>query len=638
MAGDDRVDDDGRDAFDGIGYETVDDIGYDDEGDGAAVARRATAAPSPFPSSSALEPCALVIFGVTGDLAHRKLIPALYDLACHGVLPDAFTIVGVGRRPLDDDVMRDRLMQAIDDHYGQEQADGQACERVLQAPRYVQGGFDDPETYRRLAAVLDELDRRGGTAGNRVFYLATPPSQFPVIVRGLAAGGLARRGAWAGGPAAASPASGPAAEAGRGGPATARAVAATAQGASAADPRGSAGDAPDVPAPREPAPTSPAAPARAERAVVSVRGWTRIVVEKPFGRDLASAAELNAIVREAFDERQVYRIDHYLAKETVQNLLVLRFANTLFEPIWNRRYVDHVQITAAETLGVEHRGTYYEEAGALRDMIKPHLVQLFALVAMEPPVTFDAEAIRDEKVKLLRAVRPIPRDRVDLFAVRGQYVRGVIDGGTVPAYREEPKVSPDSITETYAALKLLVDNWRWQGVPFYLRTGKRLARRVTEIAIQFRKPPVLLFRDAVAGQGGLVPDQLVLRVQPDEGFSLRIESKVPGQEVALQPVYMDYSYGSSLRELPFSAYETVLVDVMQGDMTLFKRRDQVEEAWGIVAPVLEAWSTAPRGKLPIYEAGMWGPEAADALVARDGNAWRRPEWGLEGGSRDGGAP
>jgi len=586
MVGDDRVVDDGRDPFDGVGYDTVDDVGYDDGGDGAAVAHRATAAPSPFPSSSALEPCTLVIFGATGDLTHRKLIPALYDLACHGALPEAFQIVGVGRRALDDDVMRERLLRAIEDHYGEEETDGEACESVLRAPRYVQGGFDDPETYRRLAVVLDGLDRHGGTAGNRIFYLATPPSQFPVIVRGLGAGGLARRGAWAGGPP----------------------------------------------------PVEPSAGAAGEPANASVRGWTRIVVEKPFGRDLASAAELNAIMREVFDERQVYRIDHYLAKETVQNLLVLRFANTLFEPIWNRRYVDHVQITAAETLGVEHRGTYYEEAGALRDMIKPHLVQLFALVAMEPPVTFDAEAIRDEKVKLLRAVRPIPRDKVDLFAVRGQYVRGVVDGGTVPAYREEPKVAPGSITETYAALKLLVDNWRWQGVPFYLRTGKRLARRVTEIAIQFRKPPVLLFRDAVAGQGGLVPDQLVLRVQPDEGFSLRIESKVPGQEVALQPVYMDYSYGSSLRELPFSAYETVLVDVMQGDMTLFKRGDQVEEAWGIMAPVLEAWSAAPRGRLPIYEAGTWGPEAADALVARDGNAWRRPEWGLEGGSRDGGAP
>ncbi len=408
------------------------------------------------------------------------------------------------------------MLGAIDDHYGEEQIDGGACERVLRAPHYVQGGFDDPETYRRLAAVLDELDRHGGTAGNRVFYLATPPSQFPVIVRGLAAGGLARRGAWAGGPAAAPRASAPGA-------------AAAGRGASAVAHAGSPADPPDAPRPgarsatapgrpvrRRPLPTSPAPPP-GEPAAASVRGWTRIVVEKPFGRDLASAAELNAIVREVFDERQVYRIDHYLAKETVQNLLVLRFANTLFEPIWNRRYVDHVQITAAETLGVEHRGTYYEEAGALRDMIKPHLIQLFALVAMEPPVTLDAEAIRDEKLKLLRAVRPIPRDRVDLFAVRGQYVRGVIDGGGVSAYREEPKVAPDSITETYAALKLLVDNWRWQGVPFYLRTGKRLARRVTEIAIQFRKPPVLLFRDAVAGQGGLVPDQLVLRVQPDEG-------------------------------------------------------------------------------------------------------------------------
>ena len=538
----------------GIGYDEVDD------------ADRDAVAPSPFPSGSGPDPCTLVIFGITGDLAHRKLLPALYDLACHGVVPSEFTIVGFGRQALDDDAARELMLGAIDDYYGEEQTDGEACERILRAPRYVQGQFDDPEAYGRLGAVLDDLDRHGGTAGNRIFYLATPPSQFPVIVRGLQESGLARTGAWGG----------------------------------------------------------------ADLAGAPTPGWTRVVIEKPFGRDLESARALNAIVRDVFDERQVCRIDHYLAKETVQNVLVMRFANTLFEPIWNRRFVDHVQITAAETLGVEHRGSYYEEAGALRDMIKPHLIQLFALVAMEPPVAFDAEAIRDEKIKLLRAVRPIPRDKVDLFAARGQYVQGLIDGDAVPAYREEGKVAPDSITETYAAVKLLVDNWRWQGVPFYLRTGKRLARRVTEIAIQFQRPPVLLFRDALQGRGGLAPDQLVLRVQPDEGFSLRIESKVPGHDVALKPVYMDYSYGSTLRELPFSAYETVLVDVMQGDMTLFKRGDQIEEAWRIMEPVLEAWSTASRRGIPIYEAGTWGPEAADALVARDGNSWRRPLWGLDG--------
>jgi glucose-6-phosphate 1-dehydrogenase len=455
------------------------------------------------------------------------------------------------------------MLQDIDDHYGQEQIDERSCGRIMQSARYVRGQFDDPEGFRRLADVLDDLDRHGGTAGNRIFYLATPPSQFATIVRSLEASGLARRGAWGDGHCA--------------------------------------GD---------------VAP-----------GWTRIVIEKPFGRDLQSASELNRIVQEVFEEKQVYRIDHYLAKETVQNLLVLRFANTLFEPIWNRQFIDHVQITAAETLGVEHRGPYYEEAGALRDMIKPHLMQLFALVAMEPPVTFDADGVRDEKIKALRAVRSIPRDKVDLFAARGQYVQGQIDGRKVAAYRGEEAVAPDSITETYAAVKLLVDNWRWQGVPFYLRTGKRLARRVTEIAIQFNRPPVLLFRDAVEGRGGLSPDLLVLRVQPDEGFSLRIESKLPGRDLALKPVEMDYSYGSTLRELPFSAYETVLVDAMQGDMTLFNHGDQVEEAWRIVMPVLEAWSSAPSRGLPIYEAGTWGPEAADALVARDGHIWRRPERG-----------
>ncbi len=327
-----------------------------------------------------------------------------------------------------------------------------------------------------------------------------------------------------------------------------------------------------------------------------------------------------------FDERQVYRIDHYLAKETVQNLLVLRFANGIFEPVWNRRYVDFVQITAAETLGVEHRGPYYEEAGALRDMITPHLIQLFSLVAMEPPAAFDADAVRDEKMKVLRAVRPIPSQTVGDWAVRAQYVQGRVDGEDVPAYRAEERVAPDSYTETYAALKLVVDNWRWQGVPFYLRTGKRMARRVTEIAIHFKRPPVLLFKDTGAG-GGLQPNVLVLRVQPDEGFSLSIESKRPGHAVALQPVAMDYSYGTTLHELPFSAYETVLVDAMEGDMTLFTRGDQAEEAWRIVGPVLDAWAKPPERDISIYEAGSWGPESADALIARDGHSWRRPTKG-----------
>jgi glucose-6-phosphate 1-dehydrogenase len=517
---------------------------------------------SPFGGDRHPDPCSLVMFGVTGDLAHRKLIPALYDLACHGVLPLGTTLVGYGRQEMDDGEFRDLMRKAIDDHYGVEVVDGSMCERILQNPRYIHGQFDDPEGYKRLSAALDDLDG-AGSRGNRMFYLATPPSQFEVIVKQLGAAGLARRGAFDG------------------------------------DHAQGDGDRP---------------------------GWTRVVIEKPFGRDLETAHDLDRVIGQVFDERQVYRIDHYLAKETVQNLLVLRFANGIFEPVWNRRYVDFVEITAAETLGVEHRGPYYEEAGALRDMITPHLIQLFTLVAMEPPAAFDADAVRDEKMKVLRAVRPIPAQSVNDWAVRAQYVAGAIDGEQVPGYRQEERVAPDSYTETYAALRLLVDNWRWQSVPFYLRTGKRLARRVTEIAIHFKRPPVLLFQDAMAG-GGLQPNVLVLHVQPDEGFSLSIESKLPGHAVALQPVAMDFRYGTTLHELPFSAYETVLVDAMEGDMTLFTRGDQAEEAWRIVGPVLEAWAKRPERDISIYEAGTWGPESADALIARDGHTWRRPKKG-----------
>lgn len=531
-------------------------IGYDEsdsQDDDVTVVPPAAEAVSPFGGERDPDPCSLVIFGVTGDLTHRKLIPAVYDLACHDVLPAGTTLVGYGRQDLSDDDFRALMQGAIDDHFGAEAVDGRLCERILDAPRYVQGQFDDPDGYRRLAAALDEIDRHGG-AGNRMFYLATPPSLFEVIVRRLGAAGLARRGA-------------------------------------------------------------------SDRAAAGAPGWTRIVIEKPFGRDLETARALDATVTEVFAESQVYRIDHYLAKETVQNLLILRFANGIFEPIWNRRYVDCVEITAAETLGVEHRGAYYEEAGALRDMITPHLLQLFSLVAMEPPIAFAADAVRDEKLKVLRAVRPISGQVIPEWAVRAQYVQGRVEGRDVPAYRAEDRVAPGSRTETYAALKLLIDNWRWQGVPFYLRTGKRLARRVTEIAIHFKQPPVLLFRDAPAG-GELRHNVLVLRVQPDEGFSLDIESKRPGHDVSLRQVAMDYSYGTTLNELPFSAYETVLVDVMEGDMTLFTRGDQVEEAWRIVDPVLKAWAEGS-GDVPVYEAGSSGPEAAGALIARAGHAWRQ---------------
>ncbi len=544
------------------GHLSYEDAGGWGDDDGLLVTgRQPDAEPaSPFCGVGELPPCSLVIFGATGDLAHRKLIPALYDLACHGVLPRRLALVGYGRKPLGDEGFTQLVTDSIDAFYGEREAADAACSMVLRAPRYIQGGFDDADGFRRLGETLDGLDLEQGTEGNRMFYLATPPSQFPVIVRQLGAAGLARRGA--------------------------------------ADADHAGGE--------------------------PVAGWTRLVVEKPFGHDLATAGELNRIIAGVFDESQVCRIDHYLAKETVQNLLVLRFANAIFEPIWNREFVDHVQITAAETLGVEHRGPYYEEAGALRDMITPHLIQLFTMVAMEPPVTFAADSVRDEKMKLLRSVRPIPSDQVEAFAVRGQYVQGLVDGEAVPAFRSEERVSPGSHTETYAAIKLLVENWRWHGVPFYLRTGKRMARKVSEIAIQFKRPPVTMFRDSGGAGVGLVPNALVLRVQPREGFSLRIESKVPGHAVALQPVAMDFSYGSALNELPFSAYETVLVDAMEGDMTLFTRGDQVEQAWGIMQPVLDAWGPTPSRPLPIYDAGTWGPEAADALIAADGHTWRRP--------------
>jgi glucose-6-phosphate 1-dehydrogenase len=542
----------------GIGYEEG---GSDSYEDGLRVGglRNHAAPASPFGGPRNPDPCSLVIFGVTGDLTYRKLVPALYDLGCHGVLPFGTTIVGYGRQAMSDDEFRALLRRSIDDHYGEEVVDSTLCERVLLTPRYVQGQFGDAEGYRRLARVLDELDAGGDVRGNRMFYLATPPSQFEVIVEQLGRSGLARQGA---------------------------------TGAQAGRPEGAS-------------------------------GWTRIVIEKPFGRDLQSAQHLNRSIASVFDEHQVYRIDHYLAKETVQNLLILRFANGIFEPVWNRRYIDHVQITAAETLGVEHRGPYYEEAGALRDMVTPHLIQLFSLVAMEPPVAFDADAVRDEKIKVLRAVRPVSRHRVELWAVRAQYVQGMIDGAAVTGYRQEDRVAPDSHTETFAAVKLLVDNWRWQGVPFYLRTGKRMARRVTEIAIQFKRPPVSMFRSSEIDRDP-EPNALILRVQPDEGFSLRIESKHPGHGSELKGVSMDYFYGSTLAELPFSAYETVLVDAMEGDMTLFTRADQAEESWRVMGPILEEWEVPPPRGISIYEAGSWGPEAADALIARDGHSWRRP--------------
>jgi glucose-6-phosphate 1-dehydrogenase len=411
---------------------------------------------------------------------------------------------------------------------------------------YTPTDTKNPESYRTLKELLAEIDRERGTAGNRLFYVSTPPSLYSPIVRLLGTTGLNHS---------------------------------------------------------------------------HDGGWTRIIIEKPFGQDLQSARALNREVLQVFTEDQVYRIDHYLGKETVQNIMVLRFANGIFEPIWNRRYVDHVQIAAAESIGVEDRGGYYEQAGAFRDMIENHLLQVLAHVAMEPVAAMEANAVRDEKTKLVRAIRPITPEEVSQFAVRGQYGEGVAGGEPVKGYRQEKNVSPESNTETYAAVKYLIDNWRWAEVPFYLRSGKRLPKRVTEVAIQFRRAPHLLFKDAASGH--LEPNALVLRIQPDEGISLNFSAKVPGQVINIRTVRMDFQYGTSFGKKSPEAYERLLLDAMLGDSTLFARGDMVEVAWELAMPILEAWQQ-PANHFPNYEAGSWGPKEADEFIERDGRRWRKP--------------
>jgi glucose-6-phosphate 1-dehydrogenase len=486
------------------------------------------------------DPSTLVLFGATGDLAARKLLPALYDLLADGRLPERFRIVAVARAGHTDASFRAHVREAIGAH-----ARNELDERLWEAlePRIsvVAGQFGSPELFGELAEQLDAADREDGGPTQRLFYLAVAPSFFAEIASALCDAGLGR----------------------------------------GADPP------------------------------------TRLLIEKPFGHDLASALELNARIAEAFDEAQVFRIDHYLGKETVQNLLVFRFANGIFEPLWNRTAIDHVQITVAEDLGIGRRAGYYERAGALRDVLQNHALQLLSLVAMEPPASFEADVVRDEKAKALRAVRaPDPaRD-----AVRGQYTAGWIGGERVPGYRDEEDVPFDSRTDTYAALRLEVDNWRWAGVPFYLRTGKRLALRATEIAIAFQPAPHLPFRDADT-KVAATANELIVSVQPNEGASLLIAAKVPGTEMRVRPVQMDFQYGSAfLRESP-EAYERLLHDALLGDATLFTRADEVAEAWRIVDPVLKAWATGD-GEPEPYEAGGAGPAGADALLARDGRAWR----------------
>ena len=491
------------------------------------------------------DPAAFVLFGATGDLAHRKVFPALYQLWRSNLLPHEFAIVANGRREYDDESFRKEVRASLEAH-SRLPVDPASADDLLARITYHQGDFADDEAFTRLAERLDEIDARCGTRGNRLFYLATQPSAFPLVVAQLGRVGLDHE--------------------------------------------------------------------------VAGGGWRRIVIEKPFGHDLESARRLNREVLRVFRESQVYRIDHYLGKETVRNILVFRFGNGIFEPIWNRRYVDHVQITVAESIGIEGRGTFYEETGASRDILQNHLLQLLSLVTIEPPARFEADALRDEKVKVLRAIRRLSGEEVERNVVRGQYGPGWVLGAPVKGYREEPEVDPESETETFVAARFFIDDWRWSGVPFYVRTGKRLPKRATEIAIQFGAVPHRLFRDVAAAPD---PNLLAIRIQPDEGILLRFAAKVPGIGLDVRTVNMDFTYGSSfVTDLP-DAYETLILDALQGDASLFTRADEVEEAWSIVQPIIDAWVDGPPPEFPNYEAGSWGPPEADLLIQRDGRRWRR---------------
>jgi len=483
------------------------------------------------------DPCALVIFGASGDLTHKKLMPALYALMVRRLLPPRFAIVGVARTEGDDDAFRKDMKEAVQQHARDEFRDD-VWNELAANMRYVATDFADEGGEDRLEQLVEQLDQENNLSGNRVYYLAVPPVAFATIVDAL---GKRRSDA---------------------------------------------------------------------------KGWTRLIVEKPFGHDLASARGLNAMLQEHFTEEQIFRIDHYLGKETVQNMLALRFSNGIFEPIWNRQFVDHVQITVAESIGIEGRAGFYESAGAIRDIFQNHLLQLLALTAMEPPIDFTAESVRNEKVKVLRALHtPGPKS-----VVRGQYGRGYIEGEEVPAYREEEGVAPDSMTETYVAAKLYVDNWRWADTPFYVRMGKRLARRETTIAIQFKRAPHPPFEETSAE--GLRPNVLLVHVQPNEGVSLAIGAKVPGQGMQIRTVHMDFLYGGAFRTGMPEAYERLILDTLLGDGTLFTRSDEVEEQWLLVDSIVAAWQRDRPG-FPNYAAGTWGPPSADDLVHRDGRSWRR---------------
>jgi glucose-6-phosphate 1-dehydrogenase len=509
-----------------------------------ALSPAETADPQPPPQPAG--PCAFVIFGAAGDLTKRLLVPALYNLAAAGLLPQEFAVVGVARGEMSDETFRARMGDAL-----HEFATGSVSPEIVRDLTarfsYVRGDFDDPNTYRLLADKLSAAERKCRTGGNCLFYLATPPAVFTLAAERLAQAGLLRE------------------EEGR---------------------------------------------------------WRRLVVEKPFGTDLKSARDLDRRLFGLMAESQIYRIDHYLGKETVQNIMVLRFANGLFEPLWNRDHIDHVQITVTETLTVENRGKFYDQTGTLRDMVPNHLFQLLALTAMEPPVRFDADPVRGEKAKAIEAIRPLTPDDVCADAVRAQYRAGVIAGRRAAAYREEPGVDPNSMTETYVALRLAIDNWRWAGVPFYLRTGKALAARRTEIAINFKAAPFALFRRTPVER--LAQNLLVLRIQPDEGASLQFNAKTPGPEIRMGGVRMDFKYADYFQSRPNTGYETLIYDCMIGDATLFQRADNIEAGWRVVQPILDAWREGRDcADLAWYAAGSEGPREADELLARDGRAWRK---------------
>jgi glucose-6-phosphate 1-dehydrogenase len=482
------------------------------------------------------DPCALTIFGASGDLTKKKLMPALYSLAFRRLLPSKFAVVGVARTEESDDDFRERMKEAVQE-YARDEFRDEIWEPLAEGMRYVATDFSDERSADEVARVLSEFDEERGTSGNRVYYLAIPPSVFPMVVDALGR----RR---------------------------------------------------------------------------SAEGWTRLIIEKPFGHDLESAGELNAAIQEHFTEDEVFRIDHYLGKETVQNMLALRFANGIFEPIWNRQFIDHVQMTVAESIGIEGRAGYYEQSGAIRDIFQNHLLQLLAITAMEPPIDFTAESVRNEKVKVLRSLHtPGPKS-----VVRGQYGRGFVEGEEVPAYREEQGVAPDSMTDTYVAAKLYVDNWRWADTPFYVRMGKRLARRETTIAIQFKRAPHPPFEETTSD--GMRPNVLLVHIQPDEGVSLAIGAKVPGLGMTIRMVHMDFLYGGAFRTGMPEAYERLILDAVLGDATLFTRTDEVEEQWKLVDAIVAPWKR-DRPSFPNYAAGTWGPHAADELLDRDGRSWRR---------------